>query len=74
MKVGRVPKVEALEKRFLALPPIGTENFCQHIRLAPKKELPPEVLARAYRSVRPKSRPAKIILERLFGRSRGRWE
>lgn len=74
MKVDRVGKAEALEKIFQALPPFGSNTFLEHIRQAPKPELPAEVLVRAYRSVRHSSRSGRTILARLFGRSQGRWE
>src|SRR5688572_17896982 len=53
---------------FERLPPLGSEEYLQHIRGAATQDLPSEVLVRAFRQLPPESAAAKITLERLFRR------
>ena len=53
--------------RTLALPPLGTPEYVAYIRKADPKELPPQVLARAFRQLPPNSEAANVTLTRLIG-------
>jgi DNA-directed RNA polymerase specialized sigma24 family protein len=63
------------EKAFVALPPLGSNEYVDHIRRADTAAMPPEVLARAFRQLPPGCDAAKATLERLFfRRQNGRWD
>lgn len=64
----------AVEEVFQALPPLGSDAYIEHISNVTKRELPPEVLARALRQLPPESNGYKATLDRLFRRQRRRWE
>jgi hypothetical protein len=66
------------ESAFETLPPLGTEEYVNHIRTAGKAAFPPEVLVRAFRQLPPGSEASKETLKRLFllassGKSVGSW-
>lgn len=69
---GELPR---FEQAFQRLPPLGSDAYLAHIQSAAASDLPPEVLARAFRQLplnHPASRPT---LERLFLRNaEGAWD
>ncbi|SRR5712692_7320975 len=70
-----LPGPQPHEAIFQALPPLGSDEYLAHIRSAPFPDLPPEVLARAFRQLPPQSEASKATLERLLlRRSDGSWD
>jgi len=70
-----LPGPQPHEAIFQALPPLGSDEYLGHIRSAPFSDLPPEVLARAFRQLPPESEASKATLARLFlRRSDGSWD
>jgi len=70
-----LPGPQPHEAIFQALPPLGSDEYLAHIRSAPFSDLPPEVLARAFRQLPPQSESSKATLERLLlRRSDGSWD
>jgi DNA-directed RNA polymerase specialized sigma24 family protein len=70
-----LPSPQPHEAIFQALPPLGSDEYLGHIRSAPFSDLPPEVLARAFRQLPPESEASKATLARLFlRRSDGSWD
>jgi hypothetical protein len=70
-----LPGPQPHEVIFQALPPLGSDEYLGHIRSAPFSDLPPEVLARAFRQLPPQSEASKATLARLFlRRSDGSWD
>ncbi len=69
---GELPQ---FEQAFQRLPPLGSDAYLAHIQSATASDLPPEVLARAFRQLpldHPASRPT---FERLFRRGAdGAWD
>lgn len=63
-----------IDEVFQALPPLGSADYIEHILNADKRDLPPEVLARALRQLPPTSRAFDVTLARLFKRSGKTWE
>ena len=63
-----------VEEVFQALPPLGSDAYIDHISRATKRELPPEVLARALRQLPPTSPAYEATLARLFRRTGKSWE
>jgi DNA-binding Lrp family transcriptional regulator len=52
---------------FKALPPLGSKNYLKHLKEASARELPAQVLVRAYRQLPPGSPEASATLVRLLG-------
>lgn len=74
MSVDLSKSLKVLERLYEALPPFESQTYLQHVATAPKKDLPGEVLARAYRS-NLRNRPvADATLARLFGQTGERFE
>jgi DNA-directed RNA polymerase specialized sigma24 family protein len=60
---------------FASLPPLGTQSYIRHVQTADKDELPPEVLAQAFRQLPPDSDASRETLNRLLRRDdEGKWE
>jgi hypothetical protein len=61
---------------FDALPPLGSAEYLRRLRTAPAAELPPEVLARAYRVLAAEGdeEACRATLARLLGEKNGRPE
>jgi len=64
----------SVEELFQRLPPLGSDEYLQHIRTATTMDLPPEVLVRAFRQLPPEAPAARATQERLFRRVGSRWE
>jgi DNA-directed RNA polymerase specialized sigma24 family protein len=62
------------EEAFQALPPLDSDEYVEHILIANTEDLPPEILARAYRQVPPHSAASDETLRRLTRRHGERWE
>lgn len=62
------------EELFQRLPPLNSSEYVEYVRTAPRAELPPEVLVRAYRQLPPNSPGAQATLKRLCHRTADRWE
>src|SRR5947209_6404638 len=71
-KVAKTARTK--EEVFQVLPPLGSDEYVRYISSANAEELPPEVLARAYRQLPPKSPASEETLRRLFRRREERWE
>jgi DNA-directed RNA polymerase specialized sigma24 family protein len=63
-----------IDEIFQALPPLGSDDYVAHISSADKRELPPEVLARALRQLPPTSPAFEATLTRLLRRTGKTWE
>src|SRR5690349_6223010 len=68
---GDKPTVDEV---FQALPPLGSDNYINHILNADTRALPPEVLARALRQLPPASPAYEATLRRLCRRTGNRWD
>jgi hypothetical protein len=64
----------AVDEVFQALPPLGSDDYINHISNADRRELPPEVLARALRQLPPTSPAYEATFARLFRRTGKTWE
>jgi hypothetical protein len=64
----------SVEELFQRLPPLGSDDYLQHIRTASTRLLPGEVLARAFRQLLSETAAARATLERLLGKVGQRWE
>lgn len=64
----------SIEELFQGLPPLGSDLYIERVRTAPRRELPAEVLVRAFRQLPPNSPAARATLKRLFGRAGKQWE
>lgn len=65
----------SLDEIFASLPPLGSAAYLEHLRTATTEELPPEVLARAYRELADDGdEAARATLARLLGEKNGRPE
>jgi DNA-directed RNA polymerase specialized sigma24 family protein len=64
-----IKTAQTVEEAFQALPPLGSDAYIEHISRATKRELPPEVLARALRQLPPTSPAYEATLARLFRRT-----
>lgn len=60
-------ELERCDRVFQALPPLGTPEYVAYVRKADPKEVPPQVLARAFRQLQPNSEAANVTLTRLIG-------
>lgn len=67
-------RVHRLEEVFLALPPLGSPEYIEHISKVTAEELPPEVLARALRQLPSNSAGFNATLARLLQRNGQKWE
>jgi hypothetical protein len=56
-----------VDEIFDALPPLGSKAYLERIKHAPARELPAQVLVRAYRQLPPGSAEANATLTRLVG-------
>ncbi len=56
-----------IDEIFKALPPLGSKNYLKHLKEANARELPAQVLVRAYRQLPPGSPEANATLVRLLG-------
>ena len=63
-----------IDEVFQSLPPLGSDDYINHISKADTLELPPEVLARALRQLPPTSAAHDATLARLFRRTDKTWE
>jgi hypothetical protein len=65
----------SFDEVFAALPPVGSPEYLERLRTASTQELPPEVLARAYRQLAGEDdEAARATLARLLGEKKGRPE
>src|SRR5688500_8638638 len=64
----------SIDDVFQALPPLGSNDYINHISNADMRELPPEVLARALRQLPPTSPASDATLARLFRRTGKTWD
>lgn len=64
----------SMEELFQRLPPLGSDEYLQHVRTTSPLDLPAEVLVRAFRQLPPDTLAARATLERLFRRVDERWE
>lgn len=65
----------SFDEIFDSLPPPGSPAYLEHLRTATTEELPPEVLARAYRQLAGDAdEAARATLARLLGEKNGRPE
>lgn len=64
----------SIDEIFQALPPLGSDDYINHISNANTRELPPEVLARALRQLPPTSPGYEATFARLFRRTGETWE
>lgn len=56
-----------VEKAYKALPRMDSPEFIEHIRKTSAAEMPPQVLARAFRQLPAGSEAANVVLTRLIG-------
>jgi hypothetical protein len=57
---------EQIQSAFATLPPLGSPEFIERVKTAQSEELPPEVLARAYRQLPAGCEASQITLKRLL--------
>ena len=65
-KQNEEPDEQRFNRVFSALPALGSAEYIEHIKQAPAGELPPQVLARAYRQLPHDSAAAKATIGRLL--------
>jgi hypothetical protein len=62
-----------IEQIFHQLPPLGSQEYLELLKIAPPADLPAEVLVRAYRQLPLGSAAGRATLDRLVGRTESRW-
>lgn len=65
-----------LDEIFGSLPPLGSAEYLHHVQTASTRDLPPEVLARAYRALATsgETEASRATLSRLLGEKNGQPE
>jgi hypothetical protein len=63
------PAYDRNERIFQSLPPLGSQEYLVLVRTAPAKDLPAEVLVRAYRALGCAGQAAEATLARLLSQS-----
>ncbi len=73
---GGETSAQPFDEVFVSLPPFDSAEYLDYLRTAATNELPPEVLARAYRLLAGNGNPqaSRATLARLLGDKRGRPE
>lgn len=66
--------LRVLEELFQALPPLDSDDYLRLLETAPRSELPPEALVRAFRQLPPGGVASRATLARLFRREGKRWD
>ena len=64
----------SIDDLYQRLPRLDSEEYVVYVTNAPRSELPPEVLARAFRQLPLDSEAARATIERLFRRTGTNWE